>query len=135
MRRTPDPHSRPEVRFLLDTCDESAHYSSCDKSSLKICDVPVMVMPQDAPGSRASTIKETFGLECSFRAFRLREDVATKTCVPSNQYHTATMWMEPSGFSVASDAICRASNNSLTRSSAKEAIVKSPLLFLVLVLF
>src|ERR1035438_4685252 len=87
-----------------------------------------MVMPQDAAGSRASTIKETFGLECRFRAFRLREDVATKTCVPSNQYHTATMWMEPSGFSVASDAIFRPSNNCLTRTSAREAIIKSPLL-------
>src|ERR1039458_5336753 len=36
--------------------------------------------------------------------------------------------MELSGFSVASDAICRPSNNCLTRTSAREAIIKSPLL-------
>ena len=79
-----------------------------------------MVMPHDATGSRESTIKETFGFECTFRAFRLREDVATKTCVPSNQNHNATMWMEPSGFSVASDAICRVSNNSLPMGCANK---------------
>jgi hypothetical protein len=70
---------------------------------------------------------ETLGLDCTFRAFRLRDDVATYTCVPSNQYQTATMWMEPFGFSVASDATCRPTNNCLTRTSAREAIQKSPL--------
>src|ERR1017187_3477320 len=36
--------------------------------------------------------------------------------------------MELSGFSVASDAICRPSKNCLTRTSAREAIIKAPLL-------
>src|ERR1700722_12207509 len=46
--------------------------------------------------------------------------------VPSNQNHTATIWIEPLGLWVAKDAICRLSSSCLTFASNNEAIEKSP---------
>src|SRR5580700_8602016 len=46
--------------------------------------------------------------------------------LPSYQYQTATMWMQPSGFFVASVAIYRPSRNCFTRGSDNDAIRGGP---------
>src|SRR4029077_20401467 len=106
------------LRYFLWT---SAFFSR-DDSPFRISAVPAIVIPCDAAGSRESIIKLTLGLDCKFRAFRLRDEVATKTRSPSNQNHTATMWIDPPGPSVARVATYRPSNNSRTDASAIEAI-------------
>src|ERR1700722_2071269 len=46
--------------------------------------------------------------------------------VPSNQNHTATIWIEPFGLCVAKDAIYRLSSKCWTLASDNEAIGESP---------
>ena len=79
----------PEIGFALDSrVTSKGMYTLPDGTRKQTDSNSETLVTQLEEGSLDPAL---FEIPPGVRAFRLREDVATKTCVRSNQYFTATM--------------------------------------------